>query len=196
MMLAHHVAPNAPGAGRRGHTLVELLIVIVLISIVASIAFPRVNYVGMRLDANTRVVRGVLQQAWRMSVQKQHDIIVSFDTTTNRMRIQEDVNNDKVTQGTERVTWRSLEEGASFKGPVVTVSGIPPKAVTGGGVVVIGTLPSIVFHRNGSTSGDVEIYLSAQNRSVTERRAVLLAQATGRTDWYRYVSGAWLSGGM
>jgi prepilin-type N-terminal cleavage/methylation domain-containing protein len=187
---------RAATAGRRGHTIVELLIVLALMAALAGIAMPRVNFMAMRLDGNLRIVRSVLQQAWRLSVQKQHDILVSFDTASRRMRILEDMNNDGLPTNGERVTWRSLEEGVQFGKPPAGVYGAVTGAVAGLGVRTVTSLPTVIFRRNGSTSGDVEIYLTALYHGTQDWRGLTVAQSTGRTDWYRRVNNVWRSGGM
>lgn len=182
---------------RRGHTLVETIIVMSLLAVIASMALPRIDYTAMRLDANVKVVRSVLQQAWRMSVQKQHDVLVSFDTAGRRVRVLEDMNNDGLVTTGERTTWRPLEEGATFAVPPSGVSGTVTKSVSGSGVKTVGGLPTITFRRNGSTSGDMEVYLSTSRGSVTNYRGITLAQATGRTEWFRFVNSSWWrSGGI
>lgn len=199
--MSHSAAQDTrPGVGprdhsRRGHTLIELMIVVVMISIIAGIAIPRVNFTDLRLDANVRIVRSVLQQAWRSSIQKQHDVIVSFNTSAGTMRILEDVNNDGAASTGERISWRPLEEGVIFATPPAGVNGTVTAEVVGGGVRTISTFPSVVFRRNGSTSGDTEIYLNATGRSGTSWRALTVAQSTGRTDWFRRVNNTWRSGG-
>lgn len=185
----HHV--------RRGHTLIETIIVMSLLAVIASMALPRINYTEMRLDANVKVVRSALQQAWRMSVQKQHDVLVSFDTAGRRVRVLEDANNDGLVTSGERTTWRPIEEGARFAVPPSGVSGTVSQSVSGSGVKTVGGLPTITFRRNGSTSGDMEVYLAADHRNETKYRGITLAQATGRTEWFRFVNSSWWrSGGI
>ena len=72
--------PAGRGSARRGHTLIETTIVLTVIAALAGIAGPRMNYSGMRLDANVRIVRAVFQQAWRAAIKNQHDMLVSVDT--------------------------------------------------------------------------------------------------------------------
>lgn len=181
---------------REGHTLIETVIVLTLMAILAGMAVPRLNYTSMRLDANVRVVRAVLQQAWRMSVQKQHDVLVSVDVAGGRMRIVEDANNDGQPTAGERVTWRPLEEGAVFDVPPAGLSGAVSAAVVGTGVKTVTSMPTVYFRRNGSTSGDAEFYLSTMYRGTREWRGVTVAQATGRTEWFRLAGGSWKSGGI
>lgn len=180
---------------RRGHTLLEILIVIGILATIASLSLPRIDYVSLRLDSNARSLRGALQQAWRMSIQKQHDVLVGVDVANRRLVIVEDANNDGIAAAAERSTVRPLEEGVLFGTPPTGLTGPASGPVAGPGVLALGGLPTIVFHRNGSTSGDAEVYLAAVDRGVMKRRAISVAQATGRTEWFRWVDNTWRSGG-
>jgi hypothetical protein len=155
------------------------------------------NYSGMRLDANVRIARSVFQQSWRAALKSQHDVLVSVDTANMTFRIVEDMNNDGQPNTGERVTFHPLEEGARFDVPASGVHGTITSSVSGPGVRTVQSMPSIIFRRNGSTSGDVELYLSTQHKGVKQFRGVTVAQATGRTEWFRLVKGSWWrSGGI
>ncbi|HEX7120856.1 MAG TPA: type II secretion system protein [Gemmatimonadaceae bacterium] len=185
-----------PGAGpRRGHTLLEILIVVVILAGIAGLSLPRIDYIGLRLDSNARSIRGALQQAWRMSIQKQHDVLVGVDVVNRRLVIVEDANNDGIAAASERSTVRPLEEGVLFDAPPTGLTGPVSGPVAGPGVLTLGGLPTIGFHRNGSTSGDAELYLAAIDRGIMKRRAISVAQATGRTEWFRWANNSWRSGG-
>jgi hypothetical protein len=176
-----------------------MILVVVIIMALAGFAAPRLNYSAMRVDANVRIVRSVLQQAWRSSIQNQHDILVSFDTASRRIRTVEDVNQDGLPSAGERMTWRPLEEGARFDRP--TIAGVDSvtvsTSVSGPGVRSVQSMPTIIFRRNGSTSGDVDVYLSLAYRGKKEFRAVTVTQATGRSEWFRLVNTTWWrSGGI
>ena len=107
------------------------------------------------------------------------------------------MNNDGLPNTGERVTFRPLEEGALFDVPASGVHGTVTSSVSGTGVKTVQSMPSIIFRRNGSTSGDVELYLSTQHKGVKQFRGVTVAQATGRTEWFRLVKGSWWrSGGI
>jgi hypothetical protein len=174
-----------------------MMIVVTIVAGVSAVAMPQLNYSAMRMDANARAVRATLQQAWRLSIQKQHDVDVSFDVAHNRLRTLEDQDNNRAAGTGERITWRPLEEGAMLAKPPARVGGAAgPDAVVGDGIVTVDAMPTIIFHRNGSTSGDTEVYLQLVAHGKTERRAILVAQATGRTDWYKYLNGAWRSAGL
>lgn len=184
-------------ATHKGHTLIEAVIVMVIIAALAGFAAPRLNYSSLRLDGNVQIVRSVFQQAWRLSIQSQHDILVSVDTANRRIRTLEDVNQDGLPSAGERVSYKPLQDGARFDTPAAGVNGTVTASVSGSGIRTVQSMPTVTFRRNGSTSGDVELYLSLQFRGTKEFRGVTIAQATGRTEWFRRVNSAWWrSGGI
>jgi hypothetical protein len=46
-------------------------------------------------------------------------------------------------------------------------------------------MPSVIFHRDGSTSSDLEIYLQNAYKRRTDYRAISVTRSTGRTELYR-----------
>jgi hypothetical protein len=68
-------------------------------------------------------------------------------------------------------------------------------AVVGSNVREIDGMPTVTFHRDGSLSSEIEVYMSTLAAPV-RWRAVTVVQATGRTDWYRKstTGNAWVAG--
>jgi hypothetical protein len=66
--------------------------------------------------------------------------------------------------------------------------------VSGPDVRTLDGMPSVIFRRNGAASTDVDVYVAAARGS--DYRAVSVVQATGRTDWFRYVNSAWKPAGI
>lgn len=171
---------------QKGFTLIELLIVLIILSVVAGLAIPRLNLAQYRADAAAQQVRSVFQTAQRTSLTRQYDVIVSVDTVSFGLRIAEDVNNDGVIQSTEWKFWRPTGEGNRFAVPPKGVNVASPSAsVVGTQLTQVGGLPSVTFHRDGSTSSDAEIYVASTDKYRTDFRAITLTRATGRTDLYR-----------
>ena len=184
-------------AARAGFTLIELLIAMVIISIIAGLAIPRIDFSGLRSDAGARLVRTTLTNASRLAVLRQHDVIVSFDATKQGLLVIEDANNNGTIDSGERTSWKPLEDGVGFYVPKKGVGGGTPSAtVTGTNLKSIGGLPSVVFHRSGSSSSGVEAYLSMPRGVDTDARAVMVTQSTGRVDWYRNTANGWRPGGV
>jgi prepilin-type N-terminal cleavage/methylation domain-containing protein len=175
----------------RGFSISELVVVLVIAGIVSAIALPNIDYRRYRADAATNTLRGTLQHAQRLSIVRQYDVIVQFDLDGRRMRIIEDVNNNRVADEGERVIVRPVEEGISFIVPPRGVNGAVETAIVGSNLRVIDGLPSITFHRNGSASSDLELYLSAHSPRGSDIRAVVVTQSTGRAEGARYLGSNW-----
>ncbi len=180
----------------RGYSMVELIVVLVVAGIVSAIALPNIDYRRYRADAATNTLRGTLQHAQRLSIVRQYDVIVQFDLDGRRMRIVEDVNNNRTADAGERVIVRPVEEGISFIVPPTGVNGSVSAPIVGGNLREIDGLPSITFHRNGSASSDLELYLSAHSPRGTDIRGVTVTQSTGRAEGLRYLGSTWSAEGQ
>jgi prepilin-type N-terminal cleavage/methylation domain-containing protein len=180
----------------RGYTMVELVMVLVVMGVVSAIMVPNIDYRRYRADAAANTLRGTLQHAQRLSIVRQYNVIVVFDLDGRRMRIIEDVNNNRAADSTERVLVRPVEEGITFIVPPKGVNGSVTSAIIGDNLREIDGLPSITFHRNGSASSDLELYLSAGSAYGSDIRAVVVTQSTGRAEGLRYVGSAWNAEGQ
>jgi prepilin-type N-terminal cleavage/methylation domain-containing protein len=172
---------------RRGFTLAEIMVVVVITGMMVALAIPRVDTTKWRADAIATIVRTTLQYAQRQAITRQHDMVVSFDTSGQRIRTFWDADNSGTITGTERVTWRGLDVGVLFTDPAVNgISGthitIP---VSGAQIATLTGFPTLTFHRDGSVSTDAEIYIKVAAHGPPWYRAIRLTQATGRVDWYR-----------
>ena len=188
-------APYTPRA-RRGFSLVEVVIVMIIMSIVAGLAIPKLNLSSNRVEAIAQQVRSVLQTAQRTSLTRQYDVIISFDTVRNEMRIGEDRDNNGIIDAGELRVWRPTgqNEGNIFSIPPKSLNGgTTSSAIVGGSIRTVNGFPSITFHRDGSASSDAEIYMSNASRGALQYRLVTLTRSTGRTDMYRY-AGAGATG--
>ena len=181
---------------RRGFTLLELLIVLAIIGIVATIVIPRVNFTQFQVDAAARLIRINLQNAQRLAVTRQYDVIVSFNLANNRLRIVEDGNNNGAVDTGERVSWRVLEDSVRLAVPPAGLNGVVTAQVTGANLKTIDGMPSVIFRRDGAASSDLEVYLTSKRANSNDYRAVQIVQATGRTDWFKYIGGKWKQGNL
>jgi prepilin-type N-terminal cleavage/methylation domain-containing protein len=170
---------------RPAFSLIEIIIVLVMMAVVARMAIPKLNMSQFRADAAAQQVRSVFQTAQRTSLTRQFDVIVSVDTTTFGLRIAEDSSNDGVIQTNEWKFWRPTGEGNRFAIPPKGVNGIVTSPVAGSNIRAVGGLPSITFHRDGSTSSEGEIYVESSYKGRTDYRAVTVTRATGRTELWR-----------
>ena len=114
-----------------------------------------------------------------------------------QLQIAEDANNDGAIQAGEVKFWRPSGEGNSFAIPPVGINTASvAMAVVGSQLKSVNGLPSVIFHRDGSTNSDVEIYIQNSYKSRVDYRAVTVTRSTGRSELYRLAgtgSGAkWL----
>jgi len=169
----------------------EVILVMVFIGILAALAVPKVNLPGFRADASARQVRMTLQVAQRLAVTRQYDVIVSFDTVNQTIRMVEDLNNNGVADPGERVTWHPLHEGTHFATPPAGVYGTVSQSVFGAGVQTIDGMPSVIFMRSGASSTDLEVYLTSLDAALDYFRGVTVTQSTGRTVYEKYLNSIW-----
>jgi prepilin-type N-terminal cleavage/methylation domain-containing protein len=179
---------------RQGFTIIELLMVMVLISIMASWAIPKMSLAHFRADAAGRLVRTLIQTGQRNAITRQSDVIVSFDLVNNRLRIVQDYNNNDTLNAGDKVDYRALEEGAHFAkpswaGPNGTT---PAAALVGNNLRTVSGLSGFIFRRDGSGTSDVEIYTTMRDNVPQEYRAVTLTGATGKTDLWKYNGTIWI----
>jgi prepilin-type N-terminal cleavage/methylation domain-containing protein len=181
---------------RRGFTLAETMVVLVIAGMMIALAIPRVDTTKWRADAIATIVRTTLQYAQRQAITRQHDMVVSFDTTGERIRTFWDGNNSGTLNNSERVTWRGLDVGVLFTDPSVQgLSGSTiTKPVSGVQIGELTGYPTVTFHRDGSVSTDAEIYIKVAAHGPPWYRAIRLTQATGRVDWFRLnaQTGKWI----
>jgi type II secretory pathway pseudopilin PulG len=171
---------------RLAFSLLEVLIVLVMMAVVARMAIPKLSLSQFRADAAAQQVRSVFQTAQRTSLTRQYDVIVSVDTAQFGLRIAEDVNNDGSIQVSEWKFWRPTGEGNAFAIPPKGLNALSvASSVVGAQLKMVDGMKSVIFHRDGSTSTDAEIYVQSAYKGRTDYRAITVTRATGRTELYR-----------
>lgn len=175
----------------RAFTVIELMIVIAIIGIVAAFAYPKVNFTQFRVDAAARTVRVALQNAERLAVTRQYDVVVSFDTVNSTIRILEDNNNNAAVDAGEHVIYAPLEDSVHFAVPPTGISGSVGSPINGGTIKTVDGMPTLIFHRDGAASSDADIYITSRRANNDDYRCIRVIQSTGRTLWWRYLNGTW-----
>jgi prepilin-type N-terminal cleavage/methylation domain-containing protein len=190
------IARSVKRANRPGFSFLELVVVLIIISIIAAFAYPKVNFTQFQVDAAARLVRMSLQNAQRLAVTRQYNVVVSFDETHQKLRVLEDNNNNSTLDGTERATWAQLEDGANFAMPPIGVNGAATSAFVGTDVRIVDGMPSIIFRRDGAGNTDLEVYLTSKRALPNDFRGITVVQSTGRTDWFKYIGATWKPGNL
>ena len=179
---------------RRGFTLVEILMTVVLIGMVATFALPKLNWSGYRINGAVRGVTALLARAERLAVTDQNNVNVLFDVANQAIKIHEDANNDNVIQNTERVRSYPLGEGIVFGS-----GGAPARLYTTIPISFTrtqGGLFEIIFRRDGSASENGGFYITTTTALKSSRpqdaRVIEVIRSTGRASWYQYTGSTWL----
>jgi prepilin-type N-terminal cleavage/methylation domain-containing protein len=181
---------------RAGFTLIEMLIVVSIVGILAALALPRLKAAQYDADAGMRTVEIALQQAQRVAIVRQTDVMVSFDTTGRRIRVVYDANNNHQVDPGETVRWTQLQDGTRFILPPAGVQLSASASVVGSSLASRDNYPTVYYHRDGAVSSELELYLSSYRINKSDMRAIHVRQATGRVQSYRYNGSTWIGAGL
>ena len=180
--------------GRAGVSMIEVLVVMVIFGILASIAVPRVDLGAFRGSSAVSVAGSALLAAGRSAVVRQHNVVVAVDQTNRRLRIHFDTNDDGAIGTGERVQMEPLPEGVVFDRAGAPAGRVGAAAVSFRGRQ--GALPAITFLRNGSASEEGGFYLATARGVAAGQdvnvRMVLVDRATGRPSWFIYKASGWV----
>lgn len=176
---------------RRGFSLLELTVVLIMVGLIAGMAVPRLNYEKYRAEAAMRTVRSILQGAQRNAIMRQTNVVVAFNEATNLMEIVEDTDNDCQYDSGERLSTRPLEDGAKFFLPATPLGPPPTTAVSGPNMCTIRGLRAIQFLRDGATSTDLDVYVTSSRGTQTDFRLIRVTMASGRTEAFRFDGTTW-----
>ena len=179
-----------------GFSLIEIVVVLAVVAVLVGIVAPRVDLARYEVDASARLIEGVLQQAQRTAVQRQHDVLVSFDTSLNLIRTTYDANNNRVLDPGERRSSAGLTDGTRFAAPPFGLGGGQVPAINGQSLISNDGYPTVIFRRNGAASSNLEVYLGSTDRPAAHLRAVGVVQSTGRAQLYRRAGAGWKREGI
>lgn len=181
-----------PAGPRPGFTLLEIMVTMTVIGILFGVMFIKLDPRRNQADAGIQVLRTVMEQAMRNSVQKQFNIMVSFDLTGNRVRYVEDLNNNNTVDPGERVLWKPLENEMKYATPPNLLQGsYSPAPVVGGNLRTIDGMPTVIARRSGALSTDLQVYITSYRMQRPDYRSIIVAQPTGRVEQYRYAGTSW-----
>lgn len=177
---------------RAGFTLVEILLVLGIVAIILTIAAPALSPDRWRSDGAVQVVAIAMNAAQRTAVLRQHDVVLTFERSNDRIQVHVDLDNDGVVDSGESTRVIELPETIGFKntGAAAISGGTPPITFASGSGD-----PVLTFHRNGSASSEGAVYLGpvrGRKTSVpTAARAVTIERATGVVRCFSYRTGSW-----
>jgi len=184
--------PAGAPVGAPGFTLAEMLAVMAIVGIIATIMAPLFTPDRWRADSAVQELAMGLNAAQRLAVLSQHDLVVTFGTADNVMRLHSDKDNDGVVDAGEDFRIQQLPENMGFGGsgaPALPRSGSPVNFASGGQDTIL------TFHRNGSASRSGILYLQPLRGSMASDpgavRALSVERATGEVRCYSYRTGAW-----
>lgn len=184
---------------RAGFTFIEIVVVLVVIGILATLVLPHVPLSRYRMDGAVRGVALVLVAAQREAVKRQSEVIVSFDTAKGEVYVHVDTNGNGQVDAGERMRVRALDDGVTFGrgGAPARPMGTAPITFTGRE----SGRPAVTFYRNGSTDEQGGLYLTTKRAMANpghenHARAIEVERATGRVSWYYFNTaiGTWSRG--
>ena len=192
--MRHATTPcRAPDAGVAGFSLAELVYVLLIMGVLASIALPRIDMGRSRVDGGAMEIASHLMLAQRVAVLRQHDVRVLADTAAAALRMHEDRDNDGTQDVGEPVVMKALGDGVALA--LAGSQGLH----AGSGAVTFAEgpekMPVLVFHRNGSASEEGVLHVTSAGAGRSDHdRAVHVERATGLSTCWSRRTGAWQEG--
>ncbi|MFI5246775.1 MAG: hypothetical protein ACHQQR_16195 [Gemmatimonadales bacterium] len=174
--------------------MIGVAILLVLVAIVAGIILANVDFERYRMDANARVLQNQFIAQQVTAVKLNVPVIVAIVYDRGKLTITRDANGNGIAEPTERTQTTTLGDGARFVIPPVPIGGGAPFYATGPGLAYLNQsykYPTVTFYPNGSTSGDVVVYLGSTSGRPADMRALEITGASSKVKFYRFEGGAW-----
>jgi len=187
---------------RRAFTVIEMVIAVGVAAILVAIVLPNIDFNRYRMDAACRSVQLRFIAAQSKAVEGGVNYIVTFFWNQSQFRVVKDINGNGLWDGgLETANYFTLDENVRFMIPPSTIDGASPDYATGPGLHAIGeggnTYPTVTFYPNGSSSGDVVVYLGTSATRYTDFRAVQITGSTSKVTYWRMRSdGNWAQSDM
>jgi prepilin-type N-terminal cleavage/methylation domain-containing protein len=178
---------------RRGFSIVELAVVLIMIGILATLVLPKVRLGSSVVDTSARTIGMAFMVAQREAVSRQHNVLVVFDTTYNAARTIWDANNNRVADAGEKSRPFLLPEGLVIGRPpgVPELDGVAETP----GVSNAPEGPMVVLQRSGGADRVAVLYLTTVKALAggddVDARALYIVRATGRPVWYAWTGSVW-----
>lgn len=186
---------------RRGFTMVEMLIVLVIIGILAVIVLPSINISRIKTKGSIQALGTTMLAVQRQAIARQHNMLILIDINNSALRVVDDSNNDEKVTSNERVQFIPLGDNVVFGRPAaVPAQPFGTSAVNFTNTEATTGLPSIVLYRNGSAKQYGGWYISTTKAMLgvrghgNETWSMDIERATGRAEWQRWNGSAWLRG--
>jgi prepilin-type N-terminal cleavage/methylation domain-containing protein len=176
---------------RSGFSMVELAVTITILGIVVAIGAPKLDTNRLKSDAALRAVSMQLMLAQRTALQKQCNVIVSFDAAQSRVIVTEDRNNSETFDAGDVQKSTAFDAPAKFVASPVPLEGLS-NAISLARPRVLSGLPSVIFRRNGAASSDVSVFLTAKTTDLRALRGITVTQSTGRVESFKFNGTAWV----
>ncbi len=178
----------------RGFSLIELLLVISMIGVLAALVLPKIFVDNTQVDTATRTFGMSLMVAQREAIARQHNVLLVFDTSAHTITTVWDANNNATADAGEKTRPFLIPERVVLGRPA-SVSPLGTATASVPVTLKLGDKPMLVLQRNGSIDRSVTLYLSTISSMAgspnVDARAIVLARATARPDWYAWTGSKW-----
>jgi hypothetical protein len=167
---------------------------LVLLAFVGAIVLKKADFTGQRMDSSARALKNQFIAQQLTAIKLNMPVIVAIVYDRRSLTVTRDANGNGIAEPMERIQTTMLGNGARFVIPPVTIDGGAPFYATGPGLAYLNQsykYPTVTFYPNGSTSGDVVVYLGSASGRPADMRALEITGANSKVRFFRFAGGAW-----